>query len=176
MLSAMYSASAWIVEVGFTPPEVTKMLPSTMNRFFTSWLRPQEFTTERAGSLPMRAVPSRCQPPYTTGRTAWMCRAPAAARISLPRVDREVQHAAGVLADGVVDPGRRDAVAVLQHRIERDPVVLLGQVLGADADLHAVADHAAEGVVVALAPGQQAVGLGVDRLGADADGRGRTGN
>ena len=63
MLSAMYSASAWIVEVGFTPPEVTKMLPSTMKRFFTSWLRPQEFTTERSGSLPMRAVPSRCQPP-----------------------------------------------------------------------------------------------------------------
>ena len=36
MLSAIYSASAWIVQVGFTPPDVTKMLPSTMNRFFTS--------------------------------------------------------------------------------------------------------------------------------------------
>ena len=58
----------------------------------------------------------------------------------LAAIDREVEHAAGVLADGVVDLGRRDAVAVLQHRVERDPVVLLGQVLGADADRHAVAD------------------------------------
>ena len=35
-----------MVEVGFTPPEVTNTLPSTMNRFFTSWLRPQPLTTE----------------------------------------------------------------------------------------------------------------------------------
>jgi len=36
MLSAMYSASACMVHVGFTPPEVTKSEPSTMNKFFTS--------------------------------------------------------------------------------------------------------------------------------------------
>ena len=44
--SATYRARAWIVEVGFTPAEVTKMLPSTMNRFLTSWLRPHSLTTE----------------------------------------------------------------------------------------------------------------------------------
>jgi hypothetical protein len=37
MLSAMQSASAWIVDVGFTPPEVTQMRPSTIKRFLTSW-------------------------------------------------------------------------------------------------------------------------------------------
>ena len=49
-----------MVEVGFTPPEVTQMLPSTMNRFFTSWQQPHAFTTQRSGSLPIRAVPRRC--------------------------------------------------------------------------------------------------------------------
>ena len=32
--------AAWMVDVGFTPPEVTQMFPSTMKRFFTSWQRP----------------------------------------------------------------------------------------------------------------------------------------
>ena len=68
--------------------------------------------------------------------------------------DRVIQHAAGVLADGVVDLRRRNAVAILQHRIERDPVMLLRQIL-ADADRHAVTDQAAERIVMALAPGQR---------------------
>ena len=63
----MYSVSAWMVAVGLTPAEVTKMLPSTMNRFFTSWLRPHSLTTDRVGSLPMRAVPIKCQPPTASG-------------------------------------------------------------------------------------------------------------
>ena len=73
-----------MVEVGFTPPLVTQMLPSTMNRFFTSWLRPHPLTTERSGSLPMRAVPSRCQPLLGTcsRKTVW---APASFRISSAR-------------------------------------------------------------------------------------------
>src|SRR4029077_10774825 len=83
--SAMYSASAWIVEVGFTPPEVTNRLPSTMNRFFTSCDRPHSLTTERAGSSPMRAVPRRCQPPYRIGLLTQMSVASAAARISFAR-------------------------------------------------------------------------------------------
>ena len=37
-----------MVEVGLTPPDVTQMLPSTMNRFFTSWQRPHSLTTERS--------------------------------------------------------------------------------------------------------------------------------
>src|SRR6185312_15989699 len=70
ILSATYSASAWIVEVGFTPPDVTQMLPSTMNRFLTSWQRPQALTTDRSGSLPMRAVPSRWPGLLSTTRAA----------------------------------------------------------------------------------------------------------
>jgi hypothetical protein len=53
-VSAMYSARAWMVEVGFTPPEVTQMLPSTIKRFFRSWQGPHSFTTERSGSKPTR--------------------------------------------------------------------------------------------------------------------------
>ena len=36
IVSAMWRASAWIVLVGFTPPAVTKMLPSMMKRLRTS--------------------------------------------------------------------------------------------------------------------------------------------
>src|SRR6516225_6149125 len=68
-----------MVEVGFTPPEVTKRLPSTMNKFFTSCDRPHGFTTERAGSAPMRAVPRRGQPPYRMGLLTQMSVAFAAA-------------------------------------------------------------------------------------------------
>ena len=65
---------------------------------------------------------------------------------------------------------------IRQHRIQRHPVVLFRQVLGADAHVHAMPDQAAKHVVVVLAPGQQALGLGLHRLGADPDARGRTGN
>src|SRR6266436_4199544 len=71
-----------MVEVGLTPPEVTNTLPSTMNRFFTSCERPHSLTTERAGSVPIRAVPSRCQPPYRMGLLTQMSVASAAARTS----------------------------------------------------------------------------------------------
>src|SRR5579871_514347 len=81
----------------------------------------------------------------------------------------EIEHAAGVLADTVFDAWCGNAVAVLQHRIERDLVVFFGKILGADADLHAVTDHAAEHIVMLLTPGQQAVGFGLHGLGADTD-------
>ena len=74
-----------MVLVGFTPPEVTKMLPSTMKRFFTSWLRPQEFTTEVSASSPMRAVPSRCQPAKRAGPPPVTSIAPAASIASVAR-------------------------------------------------------------------------------------------
>ena len=32
------------------------MLPSTMDKFFTSWQRPHSFTTERSRSVPMRVA------------------------------------------------------------------------------------------------------------------------
>src|ERR1700681_4128508 len=69
-----------MVEVGFTPPEVTQMLPSTMKRFFTSWQRPHSFTTERSGSVPIRGVPSKCQPPLRIGLSTQILPAPGAVR------------------------------------------------------------------------------------------------
>jgi hypothetical protein len=83
--TAVASASYGIVRVGFTAAAVTKMLPSTMNRFLTSWLRPHSFTTDRAGSVPIRAVPIKCQPPSGTGASDQTSCAPAARRISLAR-------------------------------------------------------------------------------------------
>ena len=54
----MWSASAWIVDVGFTAPPVAKTLPSTTYRFGTSWERPWAFTTELSGSrLPSPQYP-----------------------------------------------------------------------------------------------------------------------
>src|SRR5207253_7600623 len=62
MWSAARSASATIVEVGLTPEEVTKQLPSTTYRFGTSWARFHRSSTDVSGSSPIRAVPRRCQP------------------------------------------------------------------------------------------------------------------
>jgi hypothetical protein len=59
MLSAIRSAKAWIVDVTFTPPDVTPDAALDVNRFFTSWQRPPSFTTERSASVSMRAVPRR---------------------------------------------------------------------------------------------------------------------
>jgi len=59
MPSAQRRASAPMVEVGFTAALVVNELPSTMNRFFRSCAWCQAFTTDRLGSVPMRAVPSR---------------------------------------------------------------------------------------------------------------------
>lgn len=51
----------------------------------TSCARPHSLTTERSGSVPMRAVPSRCQPPQEIGELTQMSLAPAVSRISRPR-------------------------------------------------------------------------------------------
>src|SRR6185503_3877562 len=85
IVSAMYNARAWMVFVGFTAAAVTKMLPSTMNRFGTSCERPHSFTTDVVGSVPMRAVPMRCHPANGSGACATLSVAPAAASTSLPR-------------------------------------------------------------------------------------------
>jgi hypothetical protein len=61
------------------------MLPSTMKRLRTSWQRPHSFTTEVSGSVPMRAVPIRCQPAGARGASATVSLAPAASSTSLPR-------------------------------------------------------------------------------------------
>ena len=144
-----------MVEVGFTPPEVTKMLPSTMNRFFTSWQRPQPFTTERSGSV-AHARGAEQMPAAVQDRALHADIRRAGGRQDLLRArDAVVHHAQRVLADRVIDLRRGDAVPILQHRIERDPVVLLRQVLADRRQADAAADQFAEGAVMALAPGQR---------------------
>jgi hypothetical protein len=81
----MYSASAWMVLVGFTAAAVTKMLPSMMNRLRTSWQRPRSLTTEVSGSVPMRAVPIKCHPATCSGAWAIVSFAPAACSTSAAR-------------------------------------------------------------------------------------------
>ena len=61
------------------------MLPSTMKRFLTSWLRPHSLTTDRSGSVPMRAVPMLCQPPIDSGEVTETSTAPAARSTSVAR-------------------------------------------------------------------------------------------
>src|SRR5260370_29269564 len=142
-----------MVEVGFTPPDVTTTLPSTTNRFFTSWDRPHSFTTERSGSTPIRAVPSRCQAIDTDiGR-------PGGGKNFPGPCNAVFEHARAVLADRIVDARRRDAMAVLEDGIERDAVVLLRQVLADRRQAEPVAIKPAERGVVARPPRQQALGL-----------------
>ena len=75
-----------IVQVGFWHDAFTWLLPSTTNRFFTSWDCWNWFSTDVFGSLPIRAVPSswidqpwvsRFLPTLTTSM-------PAASNISRP--------------------------------------------------------------------------------------------
>src|SRR3569832_415598 len=73
-------------------------------------------------------------------------------------------HLRGVLADRVVDARRRNAVTVLQHRIERDAIVLLRQVLADCRDRETMAVELAEHRVMLGAPGQDALGLAGDGL------------
>src|SRR5436309_11722078 len=49
-----------MVHVGWFRPLVTKLLPSTINRFGTSCARWYLSTTELLGSFPIRQVPMRC--------------------------------------------------------------------------------------------------------------------
>ena len=82
--------------------------------------------------------------------------APAAVEDLRRAGDAVLHHAARVLADRVVDLRRRDAMAVLQHRVKGDAVVLLGQVLAGDADQQAMVQQRAIDAVMVLAPGQAA--------------------
>ena len=74
-----------MVAVGLMQALVVKMLPSMMNRLLTSWARPQRSTTELAGSSPIRAVPSRCQPALRRSLDDSTCRAPEASITSVAR-------------------------------------------------------------------------------------------
>ena len=69
---------------------------------------------------------------------------------------RVIQHAAAVVAERVCDLRRRNAVGVLQHRIERDGVVFFRQVLADRHHAGAVPEQFPVGVVVVDAPGQAA--------------------
>src|SRR6266545_4841261 len=83
MCSPARYASAWIVQVGWPRPPVTRLEPSQMKRFRTSCVRWYLSTTDVRGSLPIRQVPSRwaARVASCTG-CLHVCRAPAASRIS----------------------------------------------------------------------------------------------
>ena len=74
-----------IVAVGFTPVEVTKLLPSKTKRLGMSCERPHWSTTESDRSSPIRALPSRCQPLSRTTGTTSVLSAPAASCASTAR-------------------------------------------------------------------------------------------
>jgi len=117
-----------MVEVGLTPPEVTQMLPSTMNRFFTSWQRPHSLTTERSGSVAhargAEQVPAAIQDRALDANVAG---ARSGENLLRP-CDAMLHHPVAIGADGVADSRRRNAAGILQVRIERYPIVFLGEV------------------------------------------------
>src|SRR6266702_7641621 len=78
--------------------------------------------------------------------------------------DAVFDHLLAVLADRVIDPRRRDAVAVLQPEIERDAVMLLRQILADGGGRNPMAVELAEDAVVVRAPRQNAFGLARDRF------------
>src|SRR5262249_53920566 len=75
---------------------------------------------------------------------------------------RMLHHLPAVLADGVVDPWRGNAVAVLERGVERDPIVLLRQVLADRREPQSMAVELAKYAVMIRAPGQNALLLADD--------------
>ena len=109
MWSAARSAIATIVEVGFTPDEVTKHEPSTTYRFGTSWARFQRSTHRR-----LRVVAHPRGPEQVPARVPHqpvdldLVGAGRLHRLLRP-LDVEVEHPARVVGHRVVDLRRRDA-------------------------------------------------------------------
>src|SRR4051812_18460692 len=75
-----------------------------------------------------------------------------------------IHHFATVLADRVIDLRRGNAVAVFQHRIQGDAVMLLRQVLANRGHTKAMAVELAERAVMIRAPRQNPLLLAGDRL------------
>src|SRR5271154_5437387 len=82
--------------------------------------------------------------------------------------DPMFHHAPRVLADGIVDPRRGNAVAVLQHGVDCHPIVFLRQVLTGNSDSQPAMNQLAISPVMVLAPGQYAARLTVDGLADQA--------
>src|ERR1700756_5356213 len=76
-----------MVAVGCCRADVTKLLPSTMNRFGTSCAFPNESTTDLFASVPIRHVPIKCREGMMLGSIGYdqTFFAPAASRISRSR-------------------------------------------------------------------------------------------
>src|SRR6266702_8442239 len=77
---------------------------------------------------------------------------------------RMLHHLPAVLADGVVDPRRGNAVAVLQDRIERDAIALFREILADGGKSEPMSVELAEHAVMIRAPGQNPPLLADDGL------------
>ena len=90
----MYRDKAWIVGVGFTDPEVTNQLPSTIYIFSISCSLPYLFVTEFFGLSPILAVPIKCHPAYLINGVSNILLAPASNNISLdfPDIVKEFEN------------------------------------------------------------------------------------
>ena len=101
------------------------MLPSTTNRFLTSWVWPNALVTEVFGSFPMRAVPSSWidQPSVSTS----VAHADVLGAGGLEHLSGRLGHVLGhlhlVVAEAVVEPQHRDAPRVLRDRVELDLIL-----------------------------------------------------
>ena len=116
MLSAMLKRSPGWWEVGLTPPEVTNTLPHRQCRRFFTVVAASPGIHHRPRRIAGLSEPSPAECAAAsiarTGFVESMFRAPAVVRISRPSIDREIQHPAGILANPVFNPGRRNVVAI----------------------------------------------------------------
>ena len=127
-----------MVDVGLTAPAVTNTLPSTMNRFLTSCACPDPVTTLLPGSSPCGLCPSGASPSAQQGNG--IDGVGAGGLEDLGSVgDAVVEHLPAVVAESVAYLWGGDAVAVGEIRVERDLVVLFGQVFADDAEVDCMA-------------------------------------
>ncbi len=112
-----------IVQVGFWQDALTWLLPSTTNRFFTSWDCWNWLSTDVLGSVPMRAVPSSWidQPSVRMFRSHAHDLDPGLLE-HLPGGVRHVRgHLLLVVAELEVEAQHRDAPPVLDLGVDARP-------------------------------------------------------
>ena len=173
MRSAARSARAQIVDVGLTPPDVTKQLPSTTYRLATSWARFHSSTTDVAGS---RAHAGRSQevPTRIAHQPIDLDRVGAGLDERLGRLlDVEVEQAPGVVRHAVVQLGGRQTRGVGGRCRQADLVRLVGEILTEQTPAGATPEAVAHVDVMRLAPdllARPARQRGVDRTRRSAPG------
>ena len=132
--SAIFSASAPMVEPGLTAPTVGNRLPSATRRFGTAWQRPLRVGDRGRGIAAHARRAEQMPAGERRQREAHDAMGAGGAQHLLGAVEAEIEAAAGVLRQRVLDLHAGQAVGSPSRSVSADAVVRLRQVLGQHED------------------------------------------